>query len=133
MYLLLVAGCHVEDHRCGKYSGPADVLVGYVHAHQVHTAYKRRHDECSDQRPDDLTDAACSRYTAHKSRSDGSDLRQLTFDPTMDWRSVWSPDGGWILFLSERDGNREVYRMRRDGKDLARLTNDLGVDCGVDW
>jgi TolB protein len=51
----------------------------------------------------------------------------------MDWRAVWSPDGERLAFISERDGDREVYVMRADGSEQERLTSDPGCDCGVDW
>ena len=40
------------------------------------------------------------------------------------------PDGQFIVFSSDRDGanNRELYRMRLDGTDVVRLTNDLAQD-----
>jgi Tol biopolymer transport system component len=38
-----------------------------------------------------------------------------------------------IAFDSDRDGNREVYRMAPDGSDTVNLTNDPGDDTGPDW
>jgi Tol biopolymer transport system component len=66
-------------------------------------------------------------------QADGSNLQRMTENRGMDWRSVYSPDGEWIIFISDRYGDREVYRMRLDGSGLTRLTEDNGVDCGVDW
>lgn len=40
----------------------------------------------------------------------------------------WSTDNEWISFVSDRDGNEEVYLMRTNGKDLKRITNDKGSD-----
>jgi len=51
----------------------------------------------------------------------------------MDWRAVWSPDGEQLIFVSERDGNREAYVMEADGSELRRLTSSPGTDCGVEW
>jgi TolB protein len=34
----------------------------------------------------------------------------------------WSADNEWVAFVSDRDGNEEIYRMRSDGSDLERLT-----------
>lgn len=36
----------------------------------------------------------------------------------------WSPDGQWIYFSSNREGNYDVYKMRWDGSDAVRLTTD---------
>jgi eukaryotic-like serine/threonine-protein kinase len=38
---------------------------------------------------------------------DGSDLRQLTNDEAADSWPVWSPDGQWIAFNSDREGGRD--------------------------
>ncbi len=46
---------------------------------------------------------------------------------------AWSPDGQWIAFASDRDGNIELYKVRRDGTDLIRLTNQAGIDCRPKW
>ena len=32
-----------------------------------------------------------------------------------DYSSSWSPDGKKIMFVSNRDGNREIYIMNSDG------------------
>ena len=36
---------------------------------------------------------------------------------------AWSPDGSQIAFMSNRDGNREIYVMDVDGSNPVRLTN----------
>lgn len=39
-----------------------------------------------------------------------------------------SPDGSFVVFVSNRDGNNEIYRMNFNGSGLTRLTNDAGSD-----
>ncbi|HEY2253113.1 MAG TPA: LamG-like jellyroll fold domain-containing protein, partial [Planctomycetaceae bacterium] len=46
---------------------------------------------------------------------------------------AWSPDGEWIAFASDRDGNIELYKVRRDGTGLTRLTTEPGIDCRPRW
>ena len=43
-----------------------------------------------------------------------------------------SPDGR-IAFVSDRDGNDEIYAMNADGSGLARLTNNSAVDGFPSW
>jgi Tol biopolymer transport system component len=59
---------------------------------------------------------------------DGTGLRQLTDDPTIDDEPAWSPDGTRIAFRSfrsERDG--EIWVMDADGSDQRNLTPRAGT------
>jgi hypothetical protein len=40
---------------------------------------------------------------------------RLTFDPGNDIYPIWSPDGVWIMFGSDRDGVFNLYQKRADG------------------
>jgi TolB protein len=55
--------------------------------------------------------------------ADGGNDRAITKVETRDENAMWSPDGRFIVFQSVRDGNFEVYRVKRDGGDPMRLTN----------
>ncbi len=52
-------------------------------------------------------------------------LTRLTFDDGSDMSPIWSPDGTWIYFNSDRvHGVAEIYRRKADGSGNAeRLTN----------
>lgn len=64
----------------------------------------------------------------YRMRPDGSELERLTGSRGWDYDASWSPDGAWILFVSERNGDKYIYRMRPDGSDEQRLThNERGV------
>ena len=50
----------------------------------------------------------------------------LTDEKTSAFLPIFSPDGSRIAFMSQRDGNSEIYVMNRDGSGVRRLTNNLG-------
>jgi tricorn protease len=63
---------------------------------------------------------------------DGGEARQLTTgghesDP------VFSPDGKWIAFSGEYDGNQDVYVIPTEGGEPRRLTWHPGEDSPVGW
>ncbi|MBI3994483.1 MAG: PD40 domain-containing protein [Nitrospirae bacterium] len=59
---------------------------------------------------------------------DGSDQRNLSKSPALDWNPFWSPDGKKIGFVTTRDGNREIYAMNPDGSHPVNLTNNPADD-----
>jgi len=67
--------------------------------------------------------------------ADGSGLTALTGDIACDRRGArWSPDGNWIVFTSNINGNMDVYKVSADGaKTLVQLTSDPADDFCPDW
>jgi len=57
-------------------------------------------------------------------------LVQLTREPGYDAECSYSPDGSQILFVSDRDGDPDVYVMDADGRNVRQLTNAPGYDGG---
>jgi Tol biopolymer transport system component len=51
----------------------------------------------------------------------------------LDRSPTWSPDGASLAFVSERDGNAEVYRARADGTAVVNLTADASTDSSPQW
>lgn len=54
--------------------------------------------------------------------AEGGTASRLTAHPADDSRPVWSHDGAWIAFASNRTGSNCVYVMTREGDGLRRLT-----------
>ena len=48
--------------------------------------------------------------------ADGSDVRRLTEWDGLDLFPVWSPDGGWIAFASDRDATPAQQESNRSGE-----------------
>ena len=46
----------------------------------------------------------------------GGDPVPVTNDPYMDWNPVWSPDGRYLYFSSDRGGSMNLWRVRIDEK-----------------
>jgi len=62
-------------------------------------------------------------------------IRNLTDTPGVhEQNAVWSPDGKWIAYLSDRSGEFEIYLRPQKGGDEIRVTSD--GDCyryGPKW
>jgi len=65
--------------------------------------------------------------------ADGSDMRKLTNNDAEDWHPEVSPDGKQIAFISNRDGNQEIYTMNLDGSNQKRLTHNEVDDWYPSW
>jgi len=62
-------------------------------------------------------------------------MTRLTSDPARDQNPVWSPDGKWIAFASNRNGGvSQIYRKDASGAGPEeRLTNGLYDKFPFDW
>ena len=60
--------------------------------------------------------------------SDGKERKRLTFDPGNDFSPLISPDARYIVFVSNRTGNFEIWRMNTDGSNPIQLTNSKGAN-----
>ena len=63
---------------------------------------------------------------------DGTNLRQITTEGD-NLAPSFSPDGGWIVFTSARDGDNDIYLMRPDGSNVVNLTNNTRSDFQPRW
>ena len=68
--------------------------------------------------------------------SDGTEQTRLTHHEASDFEAAWSPNGGQIVFGSDRDdrdGDLEVYVMDADGGNQRNLTHHPALDSSPDW
>lgn len=84
-------------------------------------------------------------FLAYRADCDGSgDIWQLNLETgerenlttgfmSTDRYPAVSPDGQRILFVSNRDGNEDIYVMDADGDNVANLTNNAARDKQASW
>ena len=66
----------------------------------------------------------------------GPDFKQLTSSTASDSNPSWSPDGASIVFVSERDGNRNLYIMSAglgEQDSLTQVTSNPATDDDPAW
>jgi Tol biopolymer transport system component len=73
-----------------------------------------------------------------KMQADGSNAVRITADSGLWGQSfetdpTWSADGLKIAFVSDRDGNREIYTANADGSSPRRLTDNPAADQFPAW
>jgi dipeptidyl aminopeptidase/acylaminoacyl peptidase len=59
--------------------------------------------------------------------------RQLTFSGKNDSSPRWSPDGTAVVFLSDRDGTAQLYRLSMRGGDAEKLTDRKDAIRAFRW
>lgn len=59
---------------------------------------------------------------------DGSNIRRLTNNDSLDYSPSWAKDEDRIFFYSKRDGNPEIYSLEIENQQITRLTHHLAND-----
>jgi Tol biopolymer transport system component len=67
----------------------------------------------------------------YRRNPDGVNEFRVTNNP--DYSPVWSPDSSKLAFLSERDGNPELYVMDADASNVKRLTETDAAEYDISW
>ncbi len=72
------------------------------------------------------------RWDIAVTRIDGSSTWFLTDDPKEDLSPCWSPDGSWVFWVGQVDGDREIFGAPADGGfEPYRITNSPNDDIRV--
>jgi len=59
---------------------------------------------------------------------------RLTFGPVQNTQPIWSPDGKWVAYNSDRGGHAAIYRKPSDGGgEEELLLTDTQVVAPTDW
>ena len=64
--------------------------------------------------------------------SDGGQPRLMT-PKSPSYYHGWSPDGKWLAYCAQREGNFDIYRIPVAGGEEERLTSSPGYDDGPDY
>ncbi len=66
--------------------------------------------------------------------ANGSGKNNLsTRSQALDLAPVFSPNGRFIAFHNNKDGDLDIWRMRTDGTGRTKLTNNTLNDGSPDW
>ncbi len=65
--------------------------------------------------------------------ANGGMARRLTSHPGLEYRAKFSPDGKWIAFSGQYDGDTDVYVVPSEGGEPKRLTYNPGSDLVAEW
>ncbi len=63
----------------------------------------------------------------------GLTVSRLTFDAGLQTQPVWSPDGQFLAYTADRDGNFDIYVHQVNGGNPVRVTDSPATDWQPDW
>jgi len=59
--------------------------------------------------------------------------RRVTDNPARDFAPQWSPNGKRIVFISDRNGGRDIFTVNEEGEELDSLTLNDVEEIAVSW
>ncbi|HET6644357.1 MAG TPA: hypothetical protein VFG65_02550, partial [Fimbriimonadales bacterium] len=65
--------------------------------------------------------------------SDGGVATRITDHVEFDQEPIWSPDGKWIAFSSDREGNYDIYAAPVAGGETRHITYSPANEVATDW
>lgn len=78
--------------------------------------------------PDGTQIAFTYKGDIYKVATEGGTAVRLTSQPSYEAVPVWSPDGGKIAFLTDRNGGSDIYVMSANGGKATRLTYNSATE-----
>jgi len=60
---------------------------------------------------------------------DGRNIVNITEQVGYGWFASWSPDGRYIAFSTNRNGNYDIFVMKNDGTEQTRIVGIDGMHC----
>ncbi len=75
------------------------------------------------------------KFSLYRSKPDGSGLQKLIDKNAYVGETTIDPNGRFLTFTSDFEGDLEIYRAKMDGTGIRRLTNNVGYDGGpfISW
>ncbi len=64
---------------------------------------------------------------------DTNNFKLITRNEAQDTYPTWSPDGKFLAFTSNRDGNREIYVIKGDGSNPLNISKNPSEDSRPVW
>jgi len=120
-------------HRVSNGLGRTTCGYFYDNDRRILYASSFAHDKACPARPDNSMGYVwpLGHLEIYTSKTDGTDLQQLTSNGAYNAEATVSFDGKTIIFTSTRDGDIDLYTMNLVGGDVHRLTSRVGYDGGA--
>jgi len=130
--LIVYSGCDitVTPASCGLFSMPADPGV-----HPFKQLTNTKEDTAPAAHGDRIAFMSnrAGNWEIYVMESDGSGLRRLTNNSSIDGLPTWSPNGRSIAFVSDQGGAWGVWVINADGSNRRKLFAIGGEGLAVDW
>ncbi len=108
-------------------------MLGVLRVANVHVSPDGQRVAYSVRTPVMLADKSEFRSHIHLAMGDGKTSRSLTQGDASCSDPQWSPDGQWIVFITNRVGKKNLWCIRSDGGEAQQLTEMKSDVNGFRW